>query len=98
MTEFSDKLSLVRGVCESWPGWNVEQRKAACRAIFWLCDLLLEEVEQRCPTEHRQYVSGCLRSLKDRSDKGAISGELDVGAAHEDAVCAMGWIPDEPLP
>lgn len=98
MAEFSDKLSFIRGVCESWHGWNIEQRKAVCRALFWLCDLLLEDVQQRCPAERRQYVSGSLRALKERADKGAISGELDVALAHEDAVSAMGWVPDEPLP
>jgi hypothetical protein len=77
MTEFLDRLSLVRGVCESWGNWNDEQRKAACRAIFWLCDQLLEDIDRRCPEEKRSYVRGKILSLRDRAEKGRTSGDFD---------------------
>jgi hypothetical protein len=77
MTEFLDRLSLVRGVCESWGNWNDEQRKAACRAIFWLCDQLLEDIDRRCPEEKRSYVRGKILSLQDRAEKGGTSGDFD---------------------
>jgi hypothetical protein len=84
MTEFSDKLSLVRGVCESWCNCNDEQRKAACRAIFWLCDQLLEDIDRRCPEEKRSYVRGKILSLQDRAEKGRTSGDFDPIDAHQD--------------
>jgi hypothetical protein len=96
MTEFTDKLSLVSGVCESWSNWNDEQRKAACRAIFWLCDHLLEDIDRRCSEETRSYVRGKILSLQDRAEKGSISGDLDPTAAHQDAISAMGWVPNDP--
>ncbi len=99
MTEFSDKVSLIRGVCEAWRGWNVEQRKAACRALFWLCDQLLEQSEASAsPEERKRYVRGKLLSIQDAADDGSHSGELDVLHVQECGVCIMGMTPDPPLP
>ena len=98
MTEFSDKLSLVRAVCECWDSWPDEPRKSACRAIFWLCDQLLEDIDRRCPEERRSYVRGKILSLQDRAEEGSISGDFDPIDAHQDAISAKGLVPDDPTP
>jgi hypothetical protein len=98
MTEFSDKLSLAHCVLDSWQNWNDERRKSACRAIFWLCDQLLEEIDRRCPEETRSYVRGNILSLQDRAEKGSVSGDLDVSAAYDDLDFSMGWVPNDRRP
>jgi hypothetical protein len=94
MDAFSDKLSLIRGVCESWDDWNEHQRKSSCRALIWLCDQLQEDVKQRCPDEREDYVSGYLESIREAAEKGSRSGKLDVREIQQHAGVISGLIPD----
>jgi hypothetical protein len=96
---FSDKLTLIRGVCDSWSGWNENERKAACRALFWLSDMLLEEAAASHATEDcKHYVRGKLLSLQDAAEAGAKTADLDILHVQECSVCVTGMIPEDPLP
>lgn len=97
-SDFSDRLSLIRGLCESWPGWNEYQRKAACRALFWLCDELIELAQQTAYPDNRDYVLGYLETIQAQANNGAISGKLDVQEVHGSIVAIGGMAQDPPLP
>jgi hypothetical protein len=98
MTDFSSKLLLIRGICDSWHRWDLEERKAACGALIWFCDLLLNACEQSSASEDRKdYAREKLLSIHHAADAGCLSGMLDVPHVQECAVCTMGVMPDAPL-
>jgi hypothetical protein len=97
-SDFSDRLCLIRGVCESWPEWNEYQRKAACRALFWLSDELIELAQRTAFPDNRDYVLGYLRGIQRMSDEASPSGNLDVEEVHRAIVAIGGMAQDPPLP
>jgi hypothetical protein len=98
MSDFSDRLSLIRGLCESWHGWNEHQRKSACRALFWLCDELIALANATAFEDNRDYVLGYLTGIQEAANKGAISGNLDAKEVHYSIVAIGGMAEDPPLP
>jgi hypothetical protein len=78
IADYNDKISFVRAVCEAAPKWNAEQKKAAARAIFWLCDSLEEDVQARCPKAQLQYVGNNVKALQSHADEWARSGDIDL--------------------
>jgi hypothetical protein len=97
-SDFSDRLSLIRGVCESWHGWNEYQRKAACRALFWLSDELIELAQRTAYPNNLNYVLGYLRGIQRCADDAAASGNLDIEEVHSAIVKIGGMAQDPPLP
>lgn len=98
MADYNDKMSFVRGVCEAGSTWNAEQKKAAARALFWLCDSLQEDVMARCPKAQLDYVSDNVRALQSHADEWARSGDIDFEYLTDYRARLTGWVPDEPLP
>ena len=68
MADYNDKISFVRAVCEAAPKWNAGGKKAAARALFWLCDSLQEDVDARCPKVQLQY-RGNIKALQSHTDE-----------------------------
>jgi hypothetical protein len=98
MADYDDKMSFVRAVCEAGPKWNAEQKKAAARALFWLCDFLREDVQQRCPKAQLDYVSNNVRALQSYADEWARSGDINFEDLMDYLRRLTGWVPDEPFP
>jgi hypothetical protein len=98
MADYNDKMSFVRAVCEAGPAWNAEQRKAAARALFWLCDSLQEDVQARCPKPQLEYVSGNVRALQSHADHWARSGDIDFEDLSDYLRRLTGWVADAPFP
>ena len=96
--DYNDKMSFVRAMREAGPQWNDAQKKAAARALFWLCDSLQEDVRERCPKAQLDYVSGNVRALQEDADRWSRDGNIDFDELQDYLGRLTGWVPDKPLP
>ena len=97
MQDFDDKLSLVRAFLEAAPKWNTNAQRSGSRAMFWLCDQLLQDVEDRSKKpDPATYLSGKLRTLKAYFDEWSHSGHIDFESIEDcyKGLMLLGDVPD----
>jgi hypothetical protein len=97
-SEYNDKILLIRGIVDAAPQWNDFSKKSACRALFWLCEQLIVDIEERANPANKAYLLGQLVGLRQYCDEWSHTGAINFEFLRDCEIGLTGDVPDDPLP